>query len=76
MGAPGRQVERAARRHREQPARRVEHVEEREEVVLVGAATVEQDEQALGVRGRRAPQEVQGVRGHVPQDVICGGSAP
>jgi hypothetical protein len=48
---------RAARRQRERPARRdayeaplrVERVEQRKEIVLVGAATVEEDERALGV---------------------------
>ena len=48
---------RPARRQRQRPARGgaeqaplgVEHVEQREQVVLVGAAAVEQDERALGV---------------------------
>ena len=48
-----RQRQRAARRDAEQPLLRVEDVEEREEVVLVGAAPVEQDEQALPGRPRR-----------------------
>jgi hypothetical protein len=58
-------VERAARRHPEQPPLRVEEIEEREEVALVGAAAVEEDEQALRVAGRRAHEVVEGVRGHV-----------
>ena len=45
VGATGRQVQRAARRHAQQSAGRVEMVEEREQVALVGAATVEEHEQ-------------------------------
>ena len=40
-----------------QPLLRVEHVGEAEQVVLVGAAAVVQDEQAGGVAGRRALAE-------------------
>ena len=61
-GSPGEpaSVQRRARRHHVQPARRVEHVGERQQVALVGAAAVVQHEQALaarrrpGARGRRA----------------------
>jgi hypothetical protein len=45
--AARRERERPARRDSEQPALRVEDVEEVEEVELVGAAAVEEDEQAL-----------------------------
>ena len=48
-----RQRERAARRDPEQAALRVEHVQQRDEVVLVGAAAVEEDERALRLAGRR-----------------------
>ena len=54
MRASGREVERTARRDAEQPSLRVEHVEQREEVVLVGAAAVEEDDRAGGVTLRRA----------------------
>ena len=47
MRASGREVERTARRDAEQPSLRVEHVEQREEVVLVGAAPVEEDEHVV-----------------------------
>ena len=46
VGAAGRQVERAARSHTQQPASRVEMIEEREQVALVGAAAVEEHEQS------------------------------
>ena len=55
--AARRQRERSARRDPEQPPLRVEHVEQRKEVVLVGAAAVEQGEEALGLSARR-PLEV------------------
>jgi len=45
--AARRERKRPARRDSEQPALRVEDVEEVEEVELVGAAAVEEDEQAL-----------------------------
>ena len=54
MRASGREVERTARRDAEQQSLRVEHVEQREEVVLVGAAAVEEDDRAGGVTLRRA----------------------
>ena len=76
VGAAGRQVQRAARRHAQQPASRVEQVEEREQVALVGAAAVEEDEQPLRIPGGGSDEMVQRVRGHVPQDVICAGFAP
>src|SRR5262249_37983199 len=43
--------QRAARGEALQPLLRVEHVEQREQVVLVRAAAVEQDERALGLAG-------------------------
>jgi len=52
--AVGRECERAARRGAEQAAVGVEHVEERREVELVGAAAVQEDERALGLAGGRA----------------------
>ena len=76
VGASGRQVERAARSHAQQPASRVEMVEKREQVALVGAAAVEEHEQPVRIPGGRSDEVVQRVRGHVPQDVIYGGSAP
>ena len=51
--AARRQRPRPAWRHAQQPAFRVELVEEREEVVLVGAAAVEQDEGARRIAGGR-----------------------
>ena len=53
VGAARRQRERAAWSDAEEAPLRVEHVEQREQVVLVGAAAVEQDEQALWLCGRR-----------------------
>jgi hypothetical protein len=44
-----RQGERAARGGAEQAPLRVEHVEEREQIVFVSAAPVEEHERALGV---------------------------
>ena len=52
--AARRQGQRPARRVAVQPPLRVERVEQREQVVLVGAAAVEEDERALGLAGRRA----------------------
>ena len=46
--------ERRAGRHPEQPALRVELVEQPEEVVLVGAAAVVEDQRPLGLAGRLA----------------------
>jgi hypothetical protein len=54
--AARRQGERAARRDPEQATLRVECVEQRDEVMLVGAAAVEEDEGALGLPGRLARQ--------------------
>jgi hypothetical protein len=51
--AARRQRERPARRDAEQPPLRIEDVEEREQVELVGAAAVEEDEQALRLAGGR-----------------------
>jgi hypothetical protein len=52
----GRKRERAARGHAEQAPVRIEHVEQREEVVLVGAASVEEDERSLWLSGGGAVQ--------------------
>ena len=49
--AARRQRERAARRDAEQPPLRIERVEERVEVVLVGAAPVQEDERSLRLAG-------------------------
>ena len=49
-----RQLQRRPRRDDVQPAPRVEHVGEAEQVALVGAAAVMEDEQALGLVGGRA----------------------
>jgi hypothetical protein len=49
MPRPAGQLQRRARRHDVQAALRVEHVGEPEEVVLVGAAAVVEDEQAGGI---------------------------
>ena len=54
MAAAGRQRERRAGREPDQPALRVEHVEQGVQVVLVGAAAVQQDQRALRLPGRRA----------------------
>ena len=52
--AAGRQRERRARRVAVQALPRIERVEQREEVVLVGAAAVQEDESALRLADRRA----------------------
>jgi len=62
--APGRKVEWAAWRHAEHSSPGVEQIEEREEIVFVGAATVEEDEEPLRLAGGLARQVAQGVRGH------------
>src|SRR5581483_11104247 len=54
--AAGRKRERRARRVPGQPPLGVERVEERVKIMLVGAATVEQDERPLGL-GRRGGLE-------------------
>ena len=58
MAAAGRQGERAAQRHAEQPAAGVQQLEERLEVVLVGAAAVQQDERPGGPVARGLPDDV------------------
>ncbi len=65
MRAARRQPERSPRRHPEKAALGIEHVEEREEVALVGSAAVEEDKQPLGVTHGRARQMAQCVGGHV-----------
>ena len=57
--AAGRQCERRARRVAVQALPRIERVEQREEIVLVGAAAVQQDESALRLADRRALQRRQ-----------------
>ena len=59
--APGRERQRAAWRDAEQPALRIEDVEEVEEVELVGAAAVEEDEQPVWL-ARRRPEPVRELR--------------
>ena len=49
VGAPGRKREGPAGRYPQEAAIRVQDVEQREEVVLVRAATVEEDERAGGI---------------------------
>ena len=49
MPAAGREREGRPRRGAEQAPLRVELVEQREQVVLVGAAAVEEDERPLGI---------------------------
>ena len=51
MVAAGRQLERPARSDAEEPPLRVERVEQRVQVVLVGPAPVEEDERALRLAG-------------------------
>jgi hypothetical protein len=50
----GREHERPARREAGEPALGVERIEQREEVVLIRSAPVEEDERALGLT-RRGP---------------------
>jgi hypothetical protein len=52
--AAGRQGERPARGHAQQAALGIQLVEQREEVVLAGRATVEEDECALSLARRRS----------------------
>ena len=57
-----RELQRPARRDADEPPVGVEHVEERQQVVLVGAAAVQQDERARRL-ARGGPDDVgQGVR--------------
>jgi hypothetical protein len=51
VGATRRQGQRPAQRRPEQPLLGIEHVEQGVEIVLVGAATVKEDQRALGVAG-------------------------
>ena len=59
VARPARQLQRAARGDDVQPALGVEHVGEAEQVVLVGAAAVVEDQQPVGVAGGRAFFEVE-----------------
>jgi hypothetical protein len=64
VGAARREVERASRRDADDPALGIEHVEEREEIPLVGAAAVQEHQQPLwGVRGGSG-QVTDGVNWH------------
>ena len=54
VARPAGDRQRRARRDDVQPPLAVEHVGEAEQVVLVGAAAVVEDEQAVGLAGRRA----------------------
>ena len=54
VSAAGRERQRAPRRRRDEAPLGVEEVEQRIEVVLVGAASVEEDERALGFSRRGA----------------------
>ena len=60
VAGPAGELQRRARRDDVQPPPRVEHVGEAEQVVLVGAAAVVEDEQAgrLAVGGALAEDEV------------------
>ena len=71
--AAGRKVERAARGHAEHSSLGVEQIEQREEVALVGAAAVEEDEQPFWLASRRSCQVAERVRGHVPRTVPASG---
>ena len=62
--AAGRERERPARRGADEPPLRVEHVEEREEIVLVGAAAMQQHERAVRLSGGRADEVAQAGVGH------------
>ena len=57
MRAAWWQVERPARRHPEQATLGIEHVEEREQVALVGSAAVEEDEKPFGRRPRASASD-------------------
>ena len=61
-------MEWAARGHAEHSSVRVEQIEQGEEVALVGAAAVEEDEKSVGLAGWRTEQVAQRVRGHVTAD--------
>jgi hypothetical protein len=54
VSASGRERERAARCHSNEAAVGVERVQQREEVVLVRPASVEEHERAFRVAGRRS----------------------
>ena len=80
--AAGRQAQRPARRDPDEAPLRVEHVEERHEIVLVGPAPVEEDERALGLARRLAHEGRQvfchasrGFRSGVSVGSICSRSS-
>ena len=62
MRAARREVQRAPWSDSEQPTVRIEDVEEREQVALVGAAAVEEDEQTFGLGCCRATEVAQADR--------------
>ena len=66
VARPAGQREGAARRHDVQPPRRIEHVGEPEQVVLVGPAPVVQDEQPGGLTRRPAARGTRGGRRSPP----------
>ena len=53
VGAAGRKRERSPGGDAVQAALGIERIQQREEVVLVGASPVEEDERAFGLAGRR-----------------------
>jgi hypothetical protein len=63
--AAGRQGQRAAGRDAQQPAFGVEQIQQREEVLLVRATPVEENEEPFGLGGGGSPQMGEGVLGHV-----------
>jgi hypothetical protein len=63
--ATGRQGQRPPRRDADEASARVEHIEEVEEIVLVGPTPMEQDERALGIRCRR-PHSIHDLHEQIP----------
>ena len=59
VGAARGQRQRGARGRADEATLRVEGIEQRVEVVLVGAPAVEQDERAFGLTRRRAQDRVE-----------------
>jgi hypothetical protein len=53
VGSAGRHAQRTARRSAHQTAIGIEHLEQRPEIVLVGAAAVKEDQRPCGIAGRR-----------------------
>ena len=72
MGPAGRERERAARSDAVQAALRVEGVEERVQVVLVGPAPMQEDERAPRLAGCRTLTDVEIVgRGAAPLGIFA-----